>query len=163
MYDVRRTILVTGATGNAGSEVVKQLVSSFSSSSGQGVIRAAVHSQNKADKFRQYGETVEIVNMDYDKPETIAAALNKVGKLFLLTLPSLNMTDISSKVVREAKKNGVQHIVKLSVFGADAEPGIIIGRLHRQEEKIIEESGITYTFLRSSAFMQNFLITMVIQ
>ena len=167
MNDSERTIiLVTGATGTMGSEVVKQLVSSFSSSpssssSGQSVvIRAAVHSQNKADKLRQYGggETaVEIVNMDYNKPETIAAALNKVGKLFLLTLPSLNMADISSEIVREAKKNGVQHIVKLSVFGADAEPGIIIGRLHRQEEKIIEESGITYTFLRSSAFMQNFV------
>jgi uncharacterized protein YbjT (DUF2867 family) len=119
MNDVGRTILVTGSTGNVGSEVVKQLVSSFpsSSSSGQSVIiRAGVHSQNKADKFRQYGKKVEIVNMDYDKPETIAAALNKVGKLFLLMLPSLDMTDISSKVVREAKKNGVQYIVKLSVF-----------------------------------------------
>jgi uncharacterized protein YbjT (DUF2867 family) len=157
---VRRAILITGATGTVGSEVVKQLVSSFpsSSSSGQSVIiRAGVHSQNKANKFRQYGETVEIVNMDYNQPDTIAAALNKVGKLFLLTLPSLNMTDISSKVIREAKKNEVQHIVKLSVFGADAEPGILIGRLHRQEEKIIEESGIAYTFLRSNAFMQNFV------
>ncbi len=151
----RRIILVTGETGNVGSEVVKQLVSS--SSSDQSIIRAAVHSRINAGKFRQYGETVEIVSMDYNKPETIAAAFKKVGKLFLLTLPSLNMTDISSKVVSEAKKNGVRHIVKLSVFGADAEPGIIIGRLHRQEEKIIEESGITYTFLRSSAFMQNFV------
>ncbi|MFL6395278.1 MAG: SDR family oxidoreductase [Nitrososphaeraceae archaeon] len=150
--------MVTGATGTVGSEVVKQLASSSSYSSGQSIIRAAVHSKNKVDKFSQYGsEIFEIVNMDYNKPETIAAALDKVGKLFLLTLPSLNMTDISSKVVREAKKNGVQRIVKLSVFGADAEPGIIIGRLHRQEEKIIEESGITYTFLRSSAFMQNFV------
>jgi uncharacterized protein YbjT (DUF2867 family) len=157
MNDVGATILVTGSTGTVGSEVVKQHVSSFPYSSRQSLIRAAVHSQNKADKFRQYGETVEIVNMDYNQPETIAAALNKVGKLFLLTLPSLNMTDISSKVVREAKKNGVQYIVKLSVFGADAEPGIIIGRLHRQQEKIIEESGITYTFLRSTAFMQNFV------
>ena len=95
--------------------------------------------------------------MDYNKPETIAAALNKVSKLFLLTLPSLNMADISSMIIREAKKNGVQHIVKLSVFGADAEPGIKIGRLHRQEERIIEEFEITYTFLRSSAFMQNFV------
>jgi uncharacterized protein YbjT (DUF2867 family) len=134
MNDIGRRISVTGATGTVGSEVVKQLVSSFSSSSSsldQSVIRAAVHSQNKADKFSQYGEIVETVDMDYNKPETIEAALHKVGKLFLLALPSLNMTDISSKVIREAKKNGVQSIVKLSVFGADAEPGIIIGRLHR--------------------------------
>jgi uncharacterized protein YbjT (DUF2867 family) len=52
MNEVGRTILVTGATGTVGSEVVKQLVSSFSSSSGQNIIRAAVHSQNNADKFR---------------------------------------------------------------------------------------------------------------
>jgi uncharacterized protein YbjT (DUF2867 family) len=158
MNDVGKTILVTGATGTVGSEVVKQLVSSRSSSSSdQSIIRAAVHSQNNEDKIRQYGETVEVVRMDYNKPETIAAALNSVCKVFLLTLPALNMADISSKVISEAKKNGVQRIVKLSVFGADAEPGITIGRLHRQEEKIIEESGIPYTFLRSSAFMQNFV------
>jgi uncharacterized protein YbjT (DUF2867 family) len=48
-------------------------------------------------------------------------------------------------------------MVKLSVMAADVEPGTIIGRLHRQEEKIIEESGITYAFLRSGAFMQNFI------
>jgi uncharacterized protein YbjT (DUF2867 family) len=42
-------------------------------------------------------------------------------------------------------------------MAADVEPGTIIGRLHRQEEKIIEESGITYAFLRSGAFMQNFI------
>jgi len=151
-----KTILVTGATGTVGSEVVKQLVSS-PSSSGYNIIRAAVHSQNKADRFRQY-RGVEIVNMDYNKPETIADALNHVNKLFLLTLPSPNMADISSSLVKEAKKrNDLKHIVKLSVLEADAEPGTTIGRLHRQEEKIIEESGIPYTFLRSGAFMQNFV------
>ena len=151
-----KTILVTGATGTVGSEVVKQLVSS-PSSSGYNIIRAAVHSQNKADRFRQY-RGVEIVNMDYNKPETIADALNHVNKLFLLTLPSPNMADISSSLVKEAKKrNDLKHIVKLSVMEADAEPGTTIGRLHRQEEKIIEESGIPYTFLRSGAFMRNFV------
>ena len=33
----------------------------------------------------------------------------------------------------------------------------MIGQMHRQEEKIIEESGIPYTFLRAGAFMQNFI------
>jgi uncharacterized protein YbjT (DUF2867 family) len=154
----KRTILVTGATGTVGSEVVKRLVSSPSSSSGYNIIRAAVHSQNKADRFRQDNEAVEIVNMDYNKPETIADALNHVNKLFLLTLPSPNMADNASSLVKEAKKkNDLKHIVKLSVLEADAEPGTTIGRLHRQEEKIIEESGIPYTFLCSGAFMQNFV------
>jgi uncharacterized protein YbjT (DUF2867 family) len=49
------------------------------------------------------------------------------------------MADISSSLVKEAKKkNDLKHIVKLSVMEADAEPGTTMGRLHRQEEKIID-------------------------
>jgi uncharacterized protein YbjT (DUF2867 family) len=44
-------------------------------------------------------------------------------------------------------------------MGADEDPGLVIGRLHRQEEKIIEDSGISYTFLRPGSFMQSFLPT----
>ncbi|MGA7897521.1 MAG: NmrA family NAD(P)-binding protein [Nitrososphaeraceae archaeon] len=150
------TILVTGASGTVGSEVVKQLTSPSSLSS-DSRIRAAIRSKNKADKLRDENKIVEIVNMDYDKQETIVDAINGVDKLFLLTLPTPNMTEIASSLIKEAKKNDVKHIVKLSVLDADAEPGILIGRWHRQEEKIIEESGIPYTFLRSGAFMQNFI------
>ena len=72
------TILVTGATGTVGSEVVKQLVSSSSSSDQNSiVIRAAVHSKDKADKFKHYdNKIVQTVNMDYNNPETITDALN---------------------------------------------------------------------------------------
>ena len=153
--NTERTILVTGATGTVGSEVVKQLVYS-----GQNIIRAAVHSQNKADKFKGDNKTVDIVNIDYTKPESIADALNHVDKLFLVTVhaPNIVAADISSNFVKEAKKNGcIKYIVKLSVMGADAELGTTIGRLHRQEEKIIEESGIPYTFLHPTSFMQNFV------
>jgi uncharacterized protein YbjT (DUF2867 family) len=157
----RTTILVIGATGTVGSEVVKQLVSSSSSSSDQNVIiKAAVHSQDKADKFKQYNnKTVQIVNMDYNNPETIVDALNHVDKLFLLTLPAPNMIDIYSNLIKEIRKySGINHIVKLSSMAAEETGlGTTIGRLHRQEEKIIEESGIPYTFLRPGAFMQNFV------
>jgi uncharacterized protein YbjT (DUF2867 family) len=68
------------------------------------IIRAAIHSQNKADKFKQYNKTVQIVNMDYNKPETIADALNQVDKFFLLTLPTPSVTDICSDLVKEGKK-----------------------------------------------------------
>jgi uncharacterized protein YbjT (DUF2867 family) len=67
----------------------------------------------------------------------------------------INKLDISSSLVKEAKKNNVKYMVKLSVMKADAEPGYALGRLHRQEEKILEKSGIPYTFLRPTSFMQN--------
>ena len=79
------TILVTGATGTVGSEVVKQIVSSSWSSSldkNDIIIKAAIHSQNKADNFIQYNKSVQIVNLDYNKPQTIVDALNQVDKLF---------------------------------------------------------------------------------
>jgi uncharacterized protein YbjT (DUF2867 family) len=154
----KRTILVTGATGTVGSEVVKQLIASLSSSSRQNIIKAAIHSQNKADRFRKNDNKVETVSIDYNKQETIANALNNVDKLFLVTLPRPNIVnDATANVVKEAKKNGINHIVKLSVIGADLDAGTTIGRLHRQEEKIIQGAGIPYTFLRPNGFMQNFV------
>jgi len=147
-------ILVTGATGTVGSELVKQLTSPLFSPSSGIRIRAAVHSQNKVDQFRQNNRTVEIVIMDFNKRETVAEALNGIDELFWLTLPRPDVTEeIPSNLIREAKKNGVKQIVKLSVFQSVG----TIGRLHRHEEKIIEESGISYTLLRASAFMQNFI------
>jgi uncharacterized protein YbjT (DUF2867 family) len=148
------TILVTGATGTIGSEVVKQLTSS--SSLDHHIIKAGVHSLNKANELKQ-NKRFEIVSIDYYKPETISNALQNVEKLFWLTLLAPNATQISSNLIKEAKKNGVKHIVKLSAMGADIEPPITITRLHRQEEKIIEESDIPYTFLRPVGFMQNFV------
>jgi uncharacterized protein YbjT (DUF2867 family) len=158
------TILVTGATGTVGSEVVKQLVLALSSSDSNNydnniLIRAAIHSENKADKFKEYNNTVKIVNIDYNKPETIADALNQVDKLFLLTLPSPDMA-VYSNLVKEIRKYGdLNHIVKLSSMAAaqQTELPTTIGRIHREEERIIEESGIPFTFLRPPAFMQNFI------
>jgi uncharacterized protein YbjT (DUF2867 family) len=154
----RNMILVTGATGTLGSEIVKQFVSLSSSSGHNNIIRAAVHSKDKADKFRQYDKAVETIAMDYDNEETFAYAFDKVDKIFILTLPSPKMTDIYSNLVKELRKHrSINHIVKLSSMTAEIGLETTIGRLHRQGEKIIEESGIPYTFLRPSFFMQNFV------
>jgi uncharacterized protein YbjT (DUF2867 family) len=150
-----KTILVTGATGTVGSEVVKQLAAISSSDHN---IRAAVHSKIKSDHLRQLeSKGVEIVELDYTKPETVASALNNVDEVFLQTLPTPNIADICSNVINEAKKNGVKYVVKLSAMGASSEPKSTILSLHGEEEKIIEDSGIPYTFLRPPAFMQNFV------
>ncbi len=150
------TILVTGATGTVGSEVVKQL-----SQRKENIhIRAAIHSQNKADTLKQIidnNQRIELADFNYNEPTSVQKAINNVDKIFLVTIPSPNSSNIVSNFVKEAKRNGIKHIVKLSVMNADAQPGYAMGRLHRQEEKIIEESQIPYTFLRPTSFMQNFI------
>ena len=141
------TILVTGATGTVGSEVVKQLSTKGAN------IRACCHTLSKADKIK--GPGVEIVEFDYGKPETVEAAFKGVEKLFLMTPAVENMVEITAQLVEEAKKAGVKYIVKLSAMNAEA--GIPPLSWHGQAEKIIEESGILFTFLRPNSFMRNII------
>ena len=149
LITMAETILVTGATGTVGGEVVKQL-----SAKGE-TIKAAARSAND-DTFRDLNG-VQVVQLDYNKPDALATAFKGVEKLFLLTPFQSNMVDLTSNLVSEAKNARIKYIVKQSVMGADAEPGITPGLLHRQAEKIIEESGIPFTFLRPNFFMQNFV------
>ena len=149
------TILVTGATGTVGSEVVKQILSVKGEKGEEGmIVKAAARSANDST-FRNL--EVQVVQLDYNKPDSLSTALRHADKLFLLTPFQSNMVDLTSNLVNEAKKAGVKYIVKQSVLGADAEPAITPSRLHRQAEKIIEESGIPFTFLRPNFFMQNFI------
>ena len=146
------TILVTGATGTVGSEVVKQLSSDASSYN----IKAGVHSIENANKVQQY-DRVKGVHIDYDKIEGLESAFKDVDKLFLLTHPSSKTVEHESNLVTEAKKSGIKHIVKQSIMRADLGADVEAMRLHRQTERLIEESGIPYTFLRPNEFMQGFI------
>lgn len=64
----------------------------------------------------------------------------------MLTPTHPKMVDFTTNLISAAKD--VKHIVKFSHIMADAQPGITITRLHRQAEKVIEESGIPYTKIR---------------
>jgi uncharacterized protein YbjT (DUF2867 family) len=149
----QESILVTGATGNIGSEVVRQLSSTAPAVN----IKAAVHSAQNIKKVKEEGDRVNVVLIDYNKPETLKEALDQVDKLFLLTPDVQNAPELASNLVIEAKNSGIRHIVKQSVLGADLEADVGIMRLHRQVERIIEQSGIPFTFLRPNEFMQNFV------
>jgi uncharacterized protein YbjT (DUF2867 family) len=146
----KETILVTSATGTVGSEVINQLSSATDVN-----IKAAVHSVENVKRVK--GDKTEVVLIDYSKPETLTEALNDVDKIFLLTPDVPNAPELASNLVIEAKKAGIRHIVKQSVMGADLEADVGTLRLHRQAEKIIEQSGIPFTFLRPNEFMQNFI------
>lgn len=139
-------ILVTGATGTIGSSTVKSLKAKGA--------RFKVGTRSP-DKLK--GQGVETALFDWDKPETFGPALQGVEKVFLLTPVSEKQVEYTQALVNAAKKAGVKHIVKLSVMGADAEPGISLGRLHRDSEKAIKDSGIAWTMLRPTFFMDNFV------
>lgn len=158
------TILVTGATGNVGSEVTKQLSNSTSDLNLKAAVRSgdaniSYSRKNGSGEQKNKGRVSQVV-IDYNRPETIVEGLKDVDKLFVLTPTHPNIVEFTSNLVNGARKakEVVKHIVKLSHIRADAhEPEITITSLHRQAEKVIEESGIPYIFLRSNFFMQNFI------
>ncbi|GAB3533449.1 SDR family oxidoreductase [Pontibacter brevis] len=148
---MHKTILVTGATGTVGKEVVIQL-----SVVDDVRVRAGVHSIIKGENLKRLPD-VEVVEMDFKDQNSLHAAFTHVDKVFMVTPFTEDQVEMAKTLVDEAKKADVKHLVKLSVIKADAAPGILIGRWHREIEKYIEDSGIPYTFLRPSSFMQNYI------
>jgi uncharacterized protein YbjT (DUF2867 family) len=132
-------ILVTGASGTVGSEVVRAL--------GERGARVRAGYRSRPQKLPA---GVESVALDYERAETIRPALPGVETVFLLS----NTVEPEKKVVDEIKRAGVKRIVKLSAFGA-AEEAYSFARWHRAVERHIEASGLAWTFLRPNGFMQN--------
>lgn len=143
-------ILITGATGNIGTELAKLF-------SAQRVpFRAMVRSSSGADRLAGL-EGAEIVIGDFNDEESIAGALKDVERAFLLTNSSEHAESQQSTFVDLARIAGVKHIVKLSQWAADANSPVRFLRYHAAVEQRIKNSGIAYTFLRPNLFMQGLL------
>ncbi len=136
-------ILVTGATGTIGSGLLRELVNHGAP------VRAAVHVQ-PLDL-----DGVETCTIDYDRPETLPPALNGIDTLFLLSREVAH----EKAMVDAASEAGVSRVVYISSFSADTDT-FIVGQLHRDIELRIQNSGMTWTFLRPNYLMQNFITLM---
>ncbi|MFC9440259.1 NAD(P)H-binding protein [Nocardia sp. NPDC057030] len=136
-------ILVTGATGNIGGELVTTL-----SESGTAV-RALV--RDPATATLPAG--VETVTGDLNRPETMAEALDGVHALFLL--PGY---DNQADLLDRAKKAGVQRIALLSSASAALQDlDNAVSRYMTLSERAVRESELAWTFLRPRSFMSNAL------
>jgi len=144
-----KTILVTGATGKVGRDVVRLL------SERGAPIRVGVRDQAKARE--QFGDDIVLVTFDFENEDSFASALDGVAKVFLLTPSRPNQVEVTNAFVDAAKRAGVCHIVKLSVIGIDDSPQFTFGEWHAANEQHIRESGLAFTFLRPNSFMQNFI------
>jgi len=143
-------ILVIGATGNIGSEVTRQLVAK-----GVGV-RALVRDRAKAEAV--LGMKVQLVAGDLSRPETVAAAMDGADKLFLVTPLHLDQIAMKSAAIQAAKPAGVKHIVMSTGIGAGPDAGVEIGRWHGKNQEEVKATGVAYTFLQPTFFMQNMLM-----
>ena len=141
-------ILVTAATGTVGSAVMRWL-----RRSGHEAV-AAVRDVERAKA--QLGEATACVRFDFTAPETFRLAFSGVRKLFLVRPPSIaDVGRFINPAIDAARAAGVEHVVFLSVLGAEKNPLVP----HRQIEKHLMASGLAFTLLRPSYFMQNLSTT----
>jgi len=146
----RLMILVTGASGTVGSEVLKQLVKKGEN------VRALVRVEDHARKIRHTG--AEIFAGDLENPDDLVAPFEGVEKVFLSTPAHPNQLERERNAIEAAAKSSVKHIVKLSIMGADPDASHRLGRIHGNVEKIVEASGIPWTHLRPHFHMQHLFL-----
>jgi len=140
-------ILVTGATGLTGSELVRRL-------SANGVpVRALVRSREKAGPLASL-PGVEIVPGDMAEPETLREALEGVDRAMLISSSDSTMLEVQASFIDAACDAGVKHVVKLSGIIPDIHSKFRFARMHGEAEKKLEDSGMDWTHLRAGEFMQ---------
>lgn len=140
-------ILVTGATGNAGSEVVRALAEE-----GQPV-RAFVRDRDQARSF--LGPAVELAPGDLADTVSLREAFEGVEAVFLSGPDDPRRVKWEKHAIDIAAATGVRKVVKLSSI--EAEPGseAAFWSWHGQIERHLRDSGIPTVILRSNAFMSN--------
>jgi len=139
-------ILVTGATGLNGRELIRQL-------SARGIaLRALVRSVAKAAELSSL-PGVGVVIGDMARPETLPAALRDVDRAMLISSSDPAMLEVQSNFIAAAAKAGVKHVVKLSGIMPDLDSPFRFARMHGEIEKRLEASGMAYTHLRAGEFM----------
>jgi uncharacterized protein YbjT (DUF2867 family) len=144
-----KTILVVGATGNIGKEIVAQLAR-------DGGVNVMAGSRDVARAQEQL-PGVRVVELDPDRPDTLRPALQGVDTVIQVNPMSPAMAQQAKSLALAARQAGVQHLVRSSLIGV-GEPDLISEAVwHAEADQAIAESGIPFTLLRPNQYFQNFI------
>src|SRR5664279_639398 len=148
---MRKIILVTGANGLTGREIVRRLSAKDIS------VRVLVRNIAKAKSLSfDTLPNVTIYEGDMNKSESLSSALRGADKAMLISSSNSEMESVQSNFILAAKKFNLNHIVKLSGIIADINSPFRYARMHAEIERRLENSGISFTHLRAGEFMQSY-------
>jgi uncharacterized protein YbjT (DUF2867 family) len=148
-------ILLTGATGLNGRSIVRELVGQKTP------MRALVRSMEKASKAGlDKLPDVNLIEGNMLLPETLGAALDGVDRVLMISSAGPEMVETQCSFIDSCKRAGVRHVVKFS--GAESGIGFDatrfrFTRMHEEIERYLGASGLAWTNLRPSQFMQVYL------
>ncbi|PEA36906.1 NAD(P)-dependent oxidoreductase [Priestia megaterium] len=150
-------ILVTGAAGKLGSNIIENLVKKVNASD----IIAGVR-EPQSEKAKAYeAQGIEVRLTDFEKKETLVEAFKGVDRVFIVStvVPVMEIVIQQQKnTVEAAKETGVSQLVYSSGPRADVSD-FVLAAPHRERENIIKESGIPYVFVRNNWYVENELDT----
>jgi len=141
-----KMMVIIGATGQVGGEVLRRLVQR------DVPVRALVRDPAKAESVRRRG--VETVEGDFARPETLVRALEGADTMFLACAAVPEQVELESDAIDAAVRAGVRRVVKLSILGAEAGSPVPFRDWHGRVEQNLKDSGAHYTILRPNFFMQ---------
>lgn len=142
-------ILVTGSTGKVGQQLVAALLKSGTR------FQALARTERSARELTALGAPV--VTGDLADAASLRPALRGVERLFLLSSGADPFAG-EATAIAAAKAAGVRHVVKLSAMGAQADATNSFLRGHGRAERLLEDSGTAWTFLRPTFFQQNWVL-----
>src|SRR6266478_5920269 len=142
-------LLVLGATGQVGKLVARHLRRSDANLS--------VGTRRKAILEELAGRFGASRFIDLDDPRTFHEALKNITGLFLITGYTVDMLVQSKSLIDAAKRNGINHIVRLGAFTRDHDAYATVFAWHQMIEAYLRDSGIAWTTLHPNMFMQSFL------
>jgi uncharacterized protein YbjT (DUF2867 family) len=143
-------ILLTGATGTAGSFIANEFVRH------RVPVRILVRDRAKAAALEKV-PTVELVEGDMSKRGSLGPALEGVDRLLMISGPRMDMVETQRTFIDAAKAAGVRHVIKFSGLDARPETTFAFGLMHKEIEEYLESSGLAWTHLRPTGFMQEYL------
>ncbi|AUS06014.1 NmrA family NAD(P)-binding protein [Pseudotamlana carrageenivorans] len=146
-------VLITGATGNIGRELITFLCQPDQ----QITVTAAVRSLTKAKQLFAEPQKLKFTTFDFKDQSTFNTAFENIDILFLLRPPHISsIEEYFNPLLKSAQKKGIKKIVFLSVQGAEKSKIIP----HNKIESLIKDFNFEYIFLRPSYFMQNLSTTL---
>jgi uncharacterized protein YbjT (DUF2867 family) len=140
-------ILITGASGNAGGAVLKEVLKT------NRPIKAMYRSPEDAAKA---SKDAGVVIADFADKPSLGRALEGVDAVYLVCSPVRELVELEGNMVDACREAGVRHVVLNSALGAGDYPKSFPS-WHRRVEDKLKASGLDYTILRPNSFMQNIL------
>lgn len=142
-------ILITGATSDIGRKLCQLLTENNKP------FRAMCRKEEQLEKFHKQG--IDAVLGNFEDPKSLRVAMQGCNILFLTSPPTENQVQCEKNAIDSAKQEGITYIVKVSASDSHLKSSVPWAKSHAEIDHYLRKSGIEWTILKPTAFMQNFL------